>query len=66
MWINFFSGLDEKWKFLGNFEKSFENIQMFTEENGKNALFQYIFKKLTKNALKFCAFGRKTQFVVKF
>ena len=62
----FFGCLDEKHKLLGNFEKTFENLEKLSSENCKKCIIlTYFSKKLTNHSF-FCAFGRKKQFIGNF
>ena len=46
--------------------KFWENFQKISSENCKKIILAYFSKNLTNNALNFCAFGQKTQFVGNF
>ena len=57
-----------KRQLIGNFEKTFENVENISEENcEKCIILAYISKEFnTPCVYIFCAFGRKRQFIGKF
>ena len=65
--MRYFLRLWTKKKFIGNFEKIFENFEHFSLENGKKCIIlAYFSNKLPNFAFILCAFGRKTPIFGKF